>query len=189
MTDINYINPNYVGNKIMGGYRFNNKEGFIAPGHNSVLKDNWNFYIVHHIRKEYNPNCFYMHVRKILWSKDGWPMISPERYAGEVEEKIEIDLVIGLWEFLILHRDINRLINSNSYSIGDNGDISGHYRGKFYIEGENEIKIELLVHGKYETYKGKIIPAWDWEENHKTLVITAINDKGIALWGKKSRVQ
>lgn len=36
-----------------------------------------------------------------------------------------------------------------------------------------------------EEYKGKIIPAWDWEENIPTLVFTAINKTGVALWGKR----
>ncbi len=38
MTDTS-LPPNDVGLKILGGYTFNDGEGWVAPGHNSVLKD------------------------------------------------------------------------------------------------------------------------------------------------------
>lgn len=187
MTNTKYINPNHVGNKIMGGYRFGGKHGFIGPGHNSVLNDNGDFYIVHHIRKEDKTKCFYMHVRKILWSRNDWPMVSPERYAGETDQAIKKNLIVGLWEIIILYPDTNRIINSNIYNFIDSGNILGQYKGEFLLEKKNDIKLKLFIHEKYEVYEGKVMPAWDWEENNETLIITAINEKGVALWGKRSK--
>ena len=38
MTDLE-LNPNLVGKKILGAYKFKDSRGWLAPGHNSVLKD------------------------------------------------------------------------------------------------------------------------------------------------------
>ena len=57
--------------------------------------------------------------------------------------------------------------------------------GRWFFEDINKIKIRILIEEEVEEYKGKIIPAWDWEENIPTLVFTAINKNGVALWGKK----
>ena len=185
MTNKFAVNPNHIGNKILGGYRFGNGEGWIAPGHNSVLNDGEDFYIVHHIRKEYNQSWFYMHVRKILWSNDGWPMISPERYAGEKEQEIDKKLIIGEWELIPLYRDVNRVIVSKTYSFKENGDIEGEYGGKWSFSNINEIKIKIKVRDENEIYKGKVMPSWDWEENKETLIFTTIDRNAVALWGKK----
>lgn len=185
MTDTTVINPNHVGNKIAGEYRFGNKEGWIAPGHNSVLNINEEYFVVHHIRREYNPSWFYMNVRRILWSDDGWPMMLPEKYAGEFEQKIDEEELSGLWEFITLYRDVNRVMVSKIYKFGEGNQISGENNGRWFFEDINKIKIRILMEEEVDEYKGKIIPAWDWEENIPTLVFTAINKNGVALWGKR----
>jgi len=185
MTDTKAVNPNNVGNKIIGGYRFGDKEGWIAPGHNSILKDKEDYYIIHHARKEYNSNWFYMHVRKILWSDDGWPMILPERYAGEVEQKVKKELLIGKWELIILYRDVNRLMVSKIYEFKENGEIYGEFKGGWRISNDNNIEIDIEIRNEKENYKGKVIPVWDWEEDIKTIAFTAIDKNSVVLWGKK----
>lgn len=186
MTDIKAENPNHVGNKIAGGYRFGNKEGWIAPGHNSVLNNNGEYFIVHHIRKEFNPSWFYMHVRRILWSENGWPMVSPERYAGEVEQKkIEDEVLSGNWQFITLYRDVNRVMVSKEYELMDNGEIFGEYNGEWSIVEENIIVIKFKIRDEIEEYRGKIIPVWDWEENKPAMAFTGIDSNGVALWGKR----
>lgn len=50
MLDTEYLPQYEIGTKILGGYRFTEGEGWVAPGHNSVLKDGDDYYIVHHAR-------------------------------------------------------------------------------------------------------------------------------------------
>lgn len=184
MTNINVENHNYVGNKILGGYRFKDSPGFIAPGHNSILNDNEKYYLVHHIRRADNPNKFYMNIRKIFWTKEGWPMVSPERYAGEEEQDIQKYQVLGEWEIIIFYRDLNRVIDSKTIFIKKDNTIYGNFKGSWDLIEKNIIKIELNIANKIESFSGKLSVAWDWELNKPTIVLTAINDIGISLWGK-----
>lgn len=185
LTNINVENPNYVGNKIIGGYRFKNSSGFIAPGHNSVLDEDGNYYLVHHMRNADNQSKFYLNIRKIFWTDEGWPIVSPERYAGEEEQEIKKCEVLGNWEIIILYRDLNRIIDSKSIIINDNNTISGDFTGSWSLTQKDKIKIKLNIVDKKEVFTGIINVAWDWELNNPTIVMTAINDIGISLWGKK----
>ncbi|BCZ47940.1 beta-xylosidase [Clostridium gelidum] len=188
MTDISNSNYNEVGNKVLGGYKFGDSEGFIAPGHNSVLKDNGNYYIAHHVRTEKKTDWFYLNVRKILWSEDGWPMVSPERYTGETEEKIEKDAIIGNWQLILQDKNVNEIIPSLQYEFKSNNKIKSEKQsGKWELTGDNNIVIEMSNNGEETKYNGKVIPSWDFENEKSTLVFTAINRNGVALWGKLIR--
>lgn len=185
-TNINVENPNYVGNKIIGGYRFKNSSGFISPGHNSVLNDEENYYLVHHIRNAENHNKFYLNIRRIFWTDEGWPIVSPERYAGEEYQEIKKCEILGDWEIIILYRDLNRIIDSKSIVIKDNNTILGDFNGLWSLNQKDKIKIELNIANKKEVFSGNMSVAWDWEFNKPTIIITAINDIGISLWGKRT---
>lgn len=185
-TNINVENPNYVGNKIIGGYRFKNSSGFISPGHNSVLNDEENYYLVHHIRNVENHNKFYLNIRRIFWTDGGWPIVSPERYAGEEYQEIKKCEILGDWEIIILYRDLNRIIDSKSIVIKDNNTILGDFNGLWSLNQKDKIKIELNIANKKEVFSGNMSVAWDWEFNKPTIIITAINDIGISLWGKRT---
>jgi arabinan endo-1,5-alpha-L-arabinosidase len=177
--------PTEVGNKIMGGYKFSDGQGWLAPGHNSVLKEGENYYIYHHIRVEEDINWFSLNVRKIEWSKDGWPMVSPEKYAGEKEQKISKDAVPGDWDVIVLDKDNNDIIPSQKYTFKSNGK-TDKKDSAWSIEGDNDLILTISsdADGKFEC---KILPAWDWENNKATLVFTGINKKGLAIWGKMSK--
>ncbi len=82
MTDVT-AEPWSVGSKILGGYRFRDGETWIAPGHCSVLKDKRGWFMIHHAREQRDLAWSYLHVRKMVWTKDGWPLVSPQRFAGE----------------------------------------------------------------------------------------------------------
>lgn len=186
MTDKTNLNSNEVGNKIAGGYKFGDSEGWMAPGHNSVLNDDGNYYIVHHARLESDAGWFYLNVRKILWSKDGWPMVSPERYAGETEQKIEKDAILGSWQLIMQDKNINTVIPSVQYDFKSNGKIKNEEKsGTWELADDNNIAVTISsASGEEVQYKGKVIPSWDFENKKPTLVFTAIDKNGIALWGK-----
>lgn len=46
-----------------------------------------------------------LHVRQIFWTKDGWPVVSPERYAGTQQQKIREKDLLGEWEIITIHGD------------------------------------------------------------------------------------
>jgi arabinan endo-1,5-alpha-L-arabinosidase len=186
MTEVTKTDPNEVGNKVLGGYKFGDAEGWIAPGHNSILKDDGNYFIIHHARTEKKTDWFYLNVRKILWSKDGWPMISPQRYAGEKEQKIEKEAIVGKWQLIVQDKNINTMISSVEYDFSSNGKLKNEkISGKWKLEGADDITVEIPnSNGESVEYTGKVMPSWDWENNKQTLIITALDKKGVSLIGK-----
>lgn len=43
-----------------------------------------------------------MHVRKIYWTEDGRPIVSPQRYAAVEQSPVTQDELIGEWEQIVL---------------------------------------------------------------------------------------
>lgn len=188
MTDIQ-ANPFTVGNKILGGYKFGEAAGWLAPGHNSVLKDGVNYYILHHARGERDKNWFYLQVRKILWSEDGWPIVSPERYAGEKEQKLSKDCIPGTWESIIFVKYDNSQLASEPIKFLVDGKIGdGTGQSNWQFSSDNRLTLYLYDSDgeKFITYGCKVLPAWDWENRRKTLVFTGIAKNGVAIWGKRT---
>ncbi|QOS77335.1 arabinan endo-1,5-alpha-L-arabinosidase [Paenibacillus sp. JNUCC31] len=195
-TDVNGMNmldtehlPQYeVGTKILGGYRFTEGEGWIAPGHNSVLQDGADYYIVHHARGETDKNWPYLHVRKMLWTKDGWPVVSPERYAGETAQDIPKSLIAGEWEGIALDPSVDGQVQAVPYELESNGQIkSGKGSGKWTFDGKQTLTLEWKESpwGGDSTEELKLLPSWDWERSQPALVVTGLSDRGIAVWGKQ----
>ncbi len=184
-----------IGNKVLGGYKFGSSQGWLAPGHNSVLRDGKNYYIVHHARPDTDKNWPYLNVRKILWSPDGWPMVSPERYAGEKEQKIDKSFVVGSWDSIVLDKYDNSQLSSKKITLLANGKISGgNSKDHWQFTGTNTLKIYMYAtnnapKGGYWIYTSKVMPSWDWEKWCKTLIFTGINQKGVSIWGKKQNVK
>ncbi|MEM2179134.1 MAG: arabinan endo-1,5-alpha-L-arabinosidase [Candidatus Methanomethylicaceae archaeon] len=188
MTDLT-LPPEEVGTKILGGYKFENDEGWIAPGHNSILNDGDDWYIVHHARPALNKNWMYLHIRRILWTDDGWPVVSPERYAGEVVQEIPKDILIGKWERIVLDPYVKIQAISEKLVLDSNGGlIANNKKGIWEFIAPNTLKLKWYVDEKgkiFDTETLKIIAAWDWENWRPTIVFTGLNTKGIAIWGKK----
>jgi hypothetical protein len=44
-----------------------------------------------------------LHVRRLEWSTDGWPLVSPERFANVPDLEIEAALLVGNWEQIDLY--------------------------------------------------------------------------------------
>lgn len=188
MTDTDFEPQFAVGTKLIGGYKFGEDEGWIAPGHNSVLKDGQDYYMAHHARGEFDKNWSYLHIRKILWTEDGWPVLSPERYAGEVEQDIPEALLPGEWEHLEHDPFIDGQNESRQITLLKNGTIeSGRGTGSWSFDGKHTLILtwEDVEAGQGRVEKVQVLPAWDWERSLGALVFTGLNDSGTAVWGKQ----
>lgn len=189
MSDSEFLPQYEIGTKILGGYRFGDDPGWIAPGHNSVLNDNGSYYMVHHARGEQDKHWAYLHVRKILWTEDGWPVVSPERYAGELEQEIPERLLTGTWERVLMDPSVDGQVQSAPLVFQDNGNVEGaHGAGQWSLDGNRTLTLVWndIHQGAGRTEKLQLLPAWDWEQNRATLVFTGLNEIGIASWGKQS---
>jgi arabinan endo-1,5-alpha-L-arabinosidase len=193
LTDTS-LNPKEVGTKVLGSYSFNNSDGWIAPGHNSILQDGSNWYMLHHARGGKDTNWAYLQARKLLWTNDGWPVVSPERYAGEIEaNNILSSAIVGTWESLVLDRGTTDKVTSSSIKLLSDGSIgtSGSKDHWVFDATTHTLKLYWYAQGKtagdYWIDTVKVIESWDWENNKKTYVYTGLNQSGTAVWGKKTQ--
>ncbi|WP_046225542.1 arabinan endo-1,5-alpha-L-arabinosidase [Paenibacillus dauci] len=187
LTDIDYRPQHEIGNKIVGGYRFGEGEGWIAPGHNSVLNDDGTFYIVHHARGEQDKHWSYLHIRKILWTADGWPVVSPERYAGEQEQDLEPKQLTGQWETILLDPSENDQIASEPLELHEDGSL--HHKGQIGHWQMQDARTLILewstTTGELQRSEVKLLPSWDWERHCSTIIFTGMTAQGWSIWGKQ----
>lgn len=186
MADTGYLPQYEIGNKILGGYRFSEGEGWVAPGHNSVLKDGEDYYIVHHARGETDNSWPYLHIRKLLWTADGWPVVSPVRYAGEKEQDIPQRLLSGRWERIVMKQEVDGQVEAEPLRLEDGGQATcGTLEGRWSFDGKRTLTIDWGTTSEGDREQLLLLPAWDWELGRQTLVFTGMNHKGISIWGKR----
>ncbi|WP_117168285.1 arabinan endo-1,5-alpha-L-arabinosidase [Paraliobacillus sediminis] len=168
--------PNDVGLKLLGGYKFNAGDGWVAPGHNSVLKDNDDYYVCHHVRAEKNKRWHYLHIRKIIWTKDGWPLISPERFAGEQDVTVNMADSIGEWELIRVDKNENEQNHALKLKIQDDN------HENYWIDLSDNY-VTLVMKNKEVT--GVISECWDWEKEQKSYVFMGKDLYGTVYLAKK----
>ncbi|MBR3305281.1 MAG: arabinan endo-1,5-alpha-L-arabinosidase [Christensenellaceae bacterium] len=176
-----------TGYMIACGYRFENSQGWMGPGHNSVLNDDGEWYLMSHIRPYAvnGPVLSTMHLRRMVWSPDGWPMASPEPYAGEPIQPVPASEMTGLYEWITLMPMLPQsVIGSAPFALMDGGKmrLSGYVKGYWTTYGENGLIVEI---GGGHTVTGAALTAWDHENDRPTLVFTGITNEGVAVWAKK----
>ncbi|WP_204524682.1 arabinan endo-1,5-alpha-L-arabinosidase [Litchfieldia alkalitelluris] len=179
-----------TGNKIVGSYVFDNDSGWQGTGHNGLLEEDGEYYLTHNARPGEDIYWSHLHVRKIVWTEDGWPVVSPERYAGEKEQAVTEENIIGDWEKILLPRYDDSVQVSQQIELLENGktnDESG--KSHWELTDDNLLRLSIydpgIAPGDYWNYALKVVPAWDWENWNGTLVFTGMDQEGTVLWGKK----
>ena len=169
------------GYKLMGSYQFKGETTYYAPGHNSVLNDNGDWYLVHHTRVT-NGGYATLHVRKMLWTEDGWPIVSPERYAGEKIQDIPAEAVKGTWELVNIGENTKDMVFSKTLALNEDGTamLDGG-EGTWSLSG-NELNISI----KDRRIKAYVLPSYDRDKNAPNLVFTGTDESSCGVWGKKT---
>lgn len=176
-----------TGTKIVGSYLFNGDSGWTGTGHSAFLQDGENDYLLHNARAGEDLYWSHLHVRKVSWTADGWPVVSPERYAGETKQVIHKSQLPGRWEYVRLERmndsqafPIELILNENGSFNSDTGggtwSLSEQHSLLLNWEGGEQVQKETLL----------LSPAWDWERWTETIVFSGLDEQGIAVWGKKN---
>lgn len=88
-------------------YKFGNDHGWVGISHCAVWNDgndNWYYCSQGRYPENYDtwaPNAIMLgHVRSIRWTKDGWPVVMPERYAAVPQTPITEEDIVGTWEHI-----------------------------------------------------------------------------------------
>jgi len=180
------------GPMIVAPYQFQGHGGWQGTGHNAVFRDGDNYFIAHQGRPSTDRFFMIMHVRKLYWTAEGWPIASPERYAAIKQQAIDREELIGSWEQIVLgYRMVpgfadeqNSPDHQVSYSINLHGDgtIEGNVENKWTYEYP---WITLNYGNGIFTDRVRVFQGYDWENHEETLLYTGLNNEGTAIWGKK----
>lgn len=177
---------------ILAPYKFMNHGGWQGTSHPSVFEDQGQFYMAHQGRAGVNKYFMVMHVRKIFWTEDGWPIVSPQRYAGTEQTPVTREELIGTWEHIVLGYEVvpgyaEEQISPNfqeatSLVLNNDGTANSDVSGTWTYEAP---WIEFTWANGYID-KVIVERGRDWENQEAdALVFTGLNNEGTAVWGKK----
>ena len=171
-------------------YKFNNHTGWVGISHCAVFQDDANgkWYFSSQGRLPENvpgvnaSNAVMMgQVREMQWTSDGWPVVSPERYAGVPQTEITAEKIAGTYEIINLNYQYRTMQTSVMVSLNANGTVGGGMTGSWSY---NSTTKSVNING----FECKIFDAWDWEASPRkvTLALSGYNAEGKTIWGKKS---
>jgi len=170
-------------------YKFNNHSGWVGISHCAVFQDTvsgqWYYSSQGRLpaKTNGNPNSNAImmgHVRKILWTDDGWPVVLPERYANVPQTLITDNDLIGTWENITLNYVAGVQQTSTTLTLSANYVATGALSGIWKYDANTK----TLTIG---SQKLKIQRELDWEATPRvpTIVYSGLNSSGRSLWGKK----
>lgn len=179
------------GPMILAPYKFSGHSGWQGVSHCSVFQNNGQYYMAHQGRPSTNAAFMVLHVRKIFWTPDGWPVVSPERYAYEDNANVVRDSLSGKWEQIKFGYNVvpgfgnEQLIADHQVSTDITLDASGTIDGNSantwsYTAPLLQINWSTGTSDKLIVQKGR-----DWENKKATYIFTGLNNTGTAVWGKK----
>lgn len=199
------------GYKMSGSFQLGDGIEYVGSGHNSVFQDDdGQWYLVQHCRKVADAIA-YLQVKKILWTEDGWPVISPMVYAGEKEQKIPKEMLYGTWDLssvghTILKDGITDVSNRNSEKNADlpvhssqiileaDGSI-GNGIGTWEYDNDHTVTLKFDTDGNTDNYefyhagdimKLFVLTGYDKDKRESALVMTGTDQNGTASFAKKA---
>lgn len=179
------------GPMIIAPYQFKGHGGWQGTSHCSVFQNNNQYFIAHQGRPAVDSYFMDLHVRKLFWTSDGWPVASPERYAATEQTAVTKEELIGTWEKMTLnyhvvpgyqneqtYPDMQVAVN---YTLSNDGLIDGNssntwtYKTPWIKFNWNNTSADSVY-----VERGR-----DWENKKACLIFTGLSATGTAIWGKK----
>ena len=120
------------------------------------------------------------HVRRILWTESGWPVVLPERYAAVPQPSITEDELVGEWEHILLQYNYQGQCTPSKLVLHADGTMEGMV-GKWIYDA----RTSTLRLGNYSLCVAREL---DWEASpRKSTIVYAgySNDGKRTFWGKK----
>lgn len=170
-------------------YKFNNHSGWVGFSHCCVFQNpdtgDWFYCSQARLPANTNGNAYSNaimmgHVRKIMWTDDGWPVVLPERYANVPQTPITDADLVGNWENITLNYVAGVQQTSTTLTLQANYVATGAIAGTWSYNANTK----TLTIG---TQKLKLQRELNWESSPRvpTIVYSGLNILGRSLWGKK----
>lgn len=179
---------------ILAPYKFKDHSGWQGVSHPGVFKDNdGQYYMGHQGRPGENSFFMVFHVRKIHWTEDGWPIVSPERYANVALTEVLAEDLIGNYEQIVFgYRVVPGFSNeqrtadfqfSQNWELSPEGTINGESANTWSFEAP---WLTISMDNGAVNYKLYVERGRDWENRiASTILITGLDNQGTAIWAKK----
>ncbi len=175
-----------AGTVVLAGHRLAGGPGLRAPGHASVLTEPSSAdapgrqLLVHHVRDDDAPERHRVQVRRLVWTHDGWPLVSPQPWAGPAREDdderrwpADPAALTGTWETLEPGSD-PRGVERGRLRTLDAHDVRALGDGRFTWRWPDGAQVSAVV-----------LPGWDAVRERATLVLVALDDRGRVTTGTR----
>ena len=190
-----FNDPDYepYGVKLLGGWCFDNLESdtargemaYRSPGHNSAYydPDTGRYFLIFHTRFLGRGESHQVRVHQMMMNGDGWPVILPWRYAGEMPEPVPEASRPGVYKVILHGRDINLTEHrSQAVTLLPDGTVTGSLSGTWSCADGRTFRCVL----DGVEYCGVMNTAWDNRENAWVSCFSALDGTGAALWGTRA---
>lgn len=179
---------------------------YYGPGHNSAITaENGETFYVSHTRKDAVEIAATLQVRKMLWTADGWPVVSPVTYAGEVEQALPEEMITGTYDLAsvghtkmagstIKARNFDLPVLSSKVTLNPDGTMADGL-GTWTFDGDHTVTLTFAKDGdasKDEFYKtGDVMTlyalfGYDKDEKEPVIALTGTDQNHITQFAKKS---
>ncbi len=187
---------------LTAAYRFGNHAGWAGTAHCGVFTtDDGRYFMVHQGRLAPHNLMMDLHVRQLFFTEEGWPVVSPERYAGSVPRSFSAADLVGEWEIIRVQEPLyERQLEAGQILWGE-GELKKEEWNTSHLlqlikggklsnnEGTWELaeaKQLLTLNLNGENLKNLIVFAGhDWENETETVLFTGMDNRGRSVWGKR----
>ncbi|WP_261805900.1 glycoside hydrolase family 43 protein [Lapidilactobacillus luobeiensis] len=175
------------GVKIMGNYTLDTKKpyqsGYISPGHNSAIyrADDQKYFLIFHTRFPNQNEVYADRVHQMFFTKAGWPVVTPLRYAGETKENYSLKQIIGDYQVIQMNKTITAKVTTpTNLKITDRGKIKGTEAAASLDFKDNSQESRITIGQK--VYHGYFISQWDEYDKKQTMCFTGTDQNGEPLF-------
>ena len=153
-----------------------------------------------------------LHIRQLFFTPEGWPVASPERYAGTASRQFSKEDLVGEWEIIRVQepayerqleagqilwgggelKEKERNL-STRMTLAKDGTCKGQMtdnewnivqmNGKWSFLTEKHLLMVDLNSEKIENLV--IFAGHDWENETETILFTGLDSRGRSVWGKR----
>lgn len=176
---------------IIAPYKFQGHGGWQGTSHVSVFKNGSQYYIAHQGRPGVDSYYMVLHVRKLFWTDEGWPVASPERYAATEQTTIPSDELLGEWQQIVLGYSVvpgysaEQTSPDFQVSVPMTLTADGHINNDAGSTWTYAAPLLTLTWSNGHVDKVFVERGRDWENKRACLVFTGLNELGTAIWGRK----
>ncbi|MBK5720960.1 arabinan endo-1,5-alpha-L-arabinosidase [Dysgonomonas sp. Marseille-P4677] len=168
-------------------YKFANSNGWVGISHCAIFDDgkgNWYYSSQGRLPESVDNNIMMGHVRSIRWTKDGWPLVMPERYGAVPKVPITEEELIGNWEHIDMSYSYGKQKESSLMTLVSEHSVSdGTWKGSSWSYDTDK---QILTVNGVELYLQREV---DWEATPRThtIVYAAYGSNNKTYWGKKTK--